>query len=311
MTSSVKRLAGIRIGFWLRTGKQWVFKTIQKIPTWLTIALTVLFLSWLAIWLHDEDLKILSIKDLFTPPVLKVLFENAESIAIVAAVILYFKEAPDRRDQKHYEAWQVIDNAAAAGVSTSYARIRAIEDLNRDGVSLKGMDIPGADLESIELPEADLRSTDLSQAVLVKATLNDANLNDANLYGANLGGANLSETTLGETNLSRANLKSANLYKVRTFRANFSDANLSGAKLSAASLLFANLGGANLSKANLMGANLGGADLNGTNLSGANVYGASLIGTKNLTASQAKTARNWECAFYSEDLREQLGLPPK
>ncbi len=45
---------------------------------------------------------------------------NLEAIAIVAAVVLYYKESPDRKDQRHYEAWQVIDKAAR--VETSYAR---------------------------------------------------------------------------------------------------------------------------------------------------------------------------------------------
>jgi hypothetical protein len=54
-------------------------------------------------------------------------------------------EAPDRKKRKHYEAWQVIDNAAAATVPTSYARVNALQDLNNDGVTLQGLDVPGAD----------------------------------------------------------------------------------------------------------------------------------------------------------------------
>lgn len=284
---------------------------IQSVPSWLAITFTVLLLSWLAVWFDDGDLRLRSLKDLVTRPVLKVLFENAESIAIVAAVVLYFKEAPDRRDQKHYEAWQVIDNAAAAQVATSYARVRALQDLNKDRVSLKGIDVPGADLDGIELPKADLRGADLSQATLVKAVLNRADLSDANLCRANLSGADLREATFGESNLSGANFRHANLSKARSVKVNLAGAGLNGAKLHETSLLLANLSGADFSKASLSGADLGEADLSGTNLNGANLLGASFIGAKNLTPTQVKGARNWESASYSEDFREQLGLPPK
>lgn len=56
------------------------------------------------------------------------------------AVILYIKGAPDRKTQKHYEAWRVIDTAAAANVATSYARYQALQYLHRDGVPLKWLE---------------------------------------------------------------------------------------------------------------------------------------------------------------------------
>jgi hypothetical protein len=90
------------------------------IPTWRFVGAFVFGFACLALWVaKDIDLK--SPRD-----VARELFQNAESIAIVAAVVLYFKEIPDRKTQKHYDAWQVIDNAAVAtqvsgGVFTSYA----------------------------------------------------------------------------------------------------------------------------------------------------------------------------------------------
>ena len=44
--------------------------------------------------------------------------------------MIYLKEAPDRKAQKHYEAWQVIDRAAAAGLQTHHFE-------GRDGFMIK------------------------------------------------------------------------------------------------------------------------------------------------------------------------------
>ena len=126
-------------------------------------------LSAIALWANPDG-KPKSFRD-----AVQVIFSSTESIAIAAAVALYFKEIPDRKEQKHYEAWQVIDNAAAAKVPTSYARRKAIEDLHRDGVSLRGIDIPNVDLQGINLSFANLVFT--------------------NLNGANLSGAEWDEST--------------------------------------------------------------------------------------------------------------------
>lgn len=295
---------------WFRDQQRRALHFVQHFPTWLALSLTVLLLSFLTLWFHD-DLVIRSPHDLLTRPVLKVLFENAESIAIVAAVVLYFKEAPDRKEQKHYEAWQVVDSAAAAKVATSYARMKALQDLNRDGVSLKGIDAPEADLEAIELPGADLTGVDMPRAVLAKADLSRANFSRANFGGADFSGANLTKAKFAETDFSQTNFSRANLSEAKSVKTDLSDANLSGAKLVRATFLFSSLIRANLSKASLSGAELGGSDLRNADLSGANLLGANLIGVKNLTPEQVKAARYWESASYSEDFRQQLGLPPK
>ena len=46
------------------------------------------------------------------------------------------------------------------------------------------------------------------------------------------------------------------------------------------------------------------------NSCGANLSGASLRGTKDLTVEQVKSAYNWQEAFYDDDFRKKLGLPP-
>ncbi|MEH2423455.1 MAG: hypothetical protein V7K48_21840 [Nostoc sp.] len=48
------------------------------------------------------------------------------SFAIAAAPCLYLLESRERRQQTIYEAWLIIDNAAAARVATSYTRFKAL-----------------------------------------------------------------------------------------------------------------------------------------------------------------------------------------
>ena len=231
----------------LRKQRRRLFQLIQQCPTWFVVVIAVFFLSFLTIWFHD-DLAIRSPRDLISRKVLKVLFENAESIAIVSAVVLYFKEAPDRKAQKHYDAWQVIDNAAAAGVSTSYARIKALQDLNEDSISLRGLDVPGADMEQIKLPEADLRGADLKRTNLKRANLNAANLSEANLKGSDL----------SETNLKKANLLGANLEEAKLWGADLEGVDLRDAWLERVNLVRANLKKADLEDAHLWGSALRG-----------------------------------------------------
>lgn len=253
-----------------------VEKLLQQIPTWLFATGAVIILAIIALWLEADTIR--SFRD-----AIKVLFEHAESIAIVAAVISFFKEAPGRKAQKHYEAWQVIDHAAAARVSTSYARIQALQDLNQDGVSLRGINLPGARLQEINLQGAILTCADLSEADLVRANLMDADL---------------SHTNLSHANLIDANLRGANLM----------DADLSGAILGLADLSHCNLVDADLMEANLMDADLRHTNLQGANLTNADVSCADLRQTKNLTLGQIKSARFWDQAVHEPSYWRELSL---
>lgn len=186
---------------------------------------------------------------------------GADTISLVVALVLFIKEAPDRRKQFHYQAWSTID--AAHNVKVSYARILALQDLNEDGVSLRGLDAPGAELVDINLSKANLSAANLSET----------DLSNANLSYANLDHANLSQSKLSGANLSHANLSFARLSHV-----NFSSANLSSAKLLCADLSHANMSGVNLKNASLSGANLDGTYLTGANLKGAKVSLSELSG---------------------------------
>ena len=195
------------------------------------------------------------------------ILQSADALSMVVALILFIKEAPDRRKQFHYQAWSTVD--AAHSVKVSYARILALQDLNEDGVSLRGLDAIGAELIDINLSRANLSETKLSEADLSNANLSHANLNNANLSQAKLSGANLSHANLSFARLSQVNLSSANLSGANLICADLSNANMSGVNLTNASLSGANLNSAYLSGANLKGAQVSISDLSGALLTGA------------------------------------------
>ncbi|MEP6488438.1 pentapeptide repeat-containing protein [Microcoleus vaginatus GB2-A3] len=195
------------------------------------------------------------------------ILQSVDALSMVVALILFIKEAPDRRKQFHYQAWSIVD--AAHGVKVSYARILALQDLNEDGVSLRGVDAIGAELVAINLYRANLSETKLSEADLSNANLSHANLNNANLTQAKLSGANLSDANLSFARLSQVNFSSANLSGANLICADLSNANMSGVNLTNASLSGANLKSAYLSGANLKGAKVSISDLSGALLEGA------------------------------------------
>jgi len=204
----------------------------------------------------------------------------ADTISLVVALVLFIKEAPDRRKQFHYQAWSIVD--AAHNVKVSYARILALQDLNEDGVSLRGLDAPGAELIDINLSHANLSKANLMESDLSNANLSNANLDNANLSQTKLSGANLSQAKLGFACLSQSNLNSANLSSANLICADLSHANLSGADLRNASL-----SGANLKEAYLTGANLKNAKVSDYELSSAFLEGAIMPNGSKYQASES------------------------
>jgi len=251
-----------------------VFKFIQALLTW-TFArsyrkiivsmicsyIIILFIFWLEIQINDSP-------DPFTIfSIIKV--DNIEAFSVLAIALLYIFDTGERRQRTIYEAWQVIDNAAPPGVETSYARFRALEDLNHYGVSLKGLDVPEADLENINLQGAKLQEADLKGTKLPRA---------------NLQGAKLYKTELQQAKLQEANLQGANLRAAKLQEANLQGANLRVTQMQEANLQGADLQDADLQDADLKGVNLQGVNLQGANLQGAQVKNARFIGTEGLFA---------------------------
>ncbi|MEG3841043.1 pentapeptide repeat-containing protein [Microcoleus sp. herbarium14] len=223
-------------------------------PAWLVASVSAVL--FIIIYVNAEENSLLA-----------EILEGADALSLVVALVLFIKEAPDRRKQFHYQAWSTVD--AAHGVKVSYARILALQDLNEDGVSLRGLDSPDAELIAINLSGANLSAANLSKTDLSNANLSHANLDNANLSQAKLAGANLSHAKLGFARLSQVNLSNANLSDANLICADLSNANMSGVNLKNASLSGANLKSAYLSGANLKGAQVSISDLSGALLEGA------------------------------------------
>ncbi|MBD2462100.1 pentapeptide repeat-containing protein [Oscillatoria sp. FACHB-1407] len=256
---------------WLKRSQSWVLYWLNRLPT----ALEVLFLVAIIRLLENTPVG----RTFITWLGIQSFLEIIESVSILVAVFIYFKEGPERQKRSRYEAWKVID--AAHGRRNSYARIQALQDLNEEGISLRGLDAP----------KADLREINLRKAMLLNANLQKADLLEANLQKADLRAANLCRANLQRANLQKADLRAANLV----------EANLLGADLENVNLKAADLKDAKLRAANLKGANLLGANLQGTDLRIA----------EHLTPEQVKAARHWTEALYDPEFMNQLGLEPR
>jgi hypothetical protein len=133
-------------------------------------------------------------------------------LSVLCAVFFYFSESGDRRKQKHYQAWQVINTAQGKGGSGG--RIEALQELNEDGIPLVGVDVSGAFLQGIRLPRArllraNLEAVDLRDCVLAGADLRYAGARSANFRHADLRGADLAHTDLQDADLLGADLAGA------------------------------------------------------------------------------------------------------
>ena len=166
--------------------------------------------------------------------ILNILGHLGRPVAIVSVIVGMFvyvrgcderqMQAENQRKAKQYQAWQVI--IAAQGKPGDLGRTIALQDLNRDGISLSNVDISKADLPKINLENSILYGANLAEAILVdanfsKAILFKANFTKANLWRANLAGAELAHSILTGAYLRDAKLAGANLFS----------ANLTGADL--------------------------------------------------------------------------------
>lgn len=149
----------------------------------------------------------------------------AAFLTIIAGMVFYMigcpkrqMQAEDQRRTTHYQAWQIIKSGM--GQRSSGGRVQALQDLNKDKVSLAGVDISKAYLLDLNLKNANLTEAILTDANLPGAILSNANLTEANFYFADLTGADLSDadltgTFLQLTNFAEANLSHANLNNIR------------------------------------------------------------------------------------------------
>jgi BTB/POZ domain-containing protein KCTD9 len=115
---------------------------------------------------------------------------------------------------------------------------------------------------------------------------------------------------INDKTLSRYKLREGNFQGAELQRADLRKADLRGAKLQKANLLGADLRGAKLQDADLTYTDLRGTDLRGANLDGANLRGAHLHGVTGLTEDALRRTKIWILAFYGNELRTTLELPP-
>ena len=136
----------------------------------------------------------------------------AETFSVLVALIFWIAETGQRRQQKHFQAWQVINTAQGKGGSGG--RLDAMEQLNDDHVALVGVDVSKAYLQGVNLDKAELRratfeDADLRNAHFRKAGLQDAKLHSANLRDADVRSADLTGADLGDTDMTNADLSGA------------------------------------------------------------------------------------------------------
>jgi Pentapeptide repeats (8 copies) len=151
------------------------------------------------------------------------------SFSVLVAVIFYFSEAPDRLQQKHYQAWQVINTAQGKGGSGG--RIEALEQLNHDKVPLVGVDLSGAFLQGVRLPRAQMVRSNLNAVDARNSSFRATDLTGSDLQWGNFRQSNFSGTDLIEVDLSNADLCSADLSGAK-----LDDATMDGAELSKTNL---------------------------------------------------------------------------
>ena len=276
--------------------------------------LVVILVSVGIVWLKRES----------SPRIIDIFVDSLETIAIASAGVVFILEIPDRQRRDHYEAWQVINSAREQ--SGSGGRIQALEELNKDKVSLEGLSAPGAYLFAVNLSHANLQKANLE-----KANLEEANLNGASLYLASLEKAILQRAILRNADFSASNLKGVNFFGSYLRGASFAGADLRGATLRYSYLrettfVMTNLEGADLYKADLRGvrlnhsslknaclidANLEGADLELCDLRGAQLQGANLSKSNLLSVSidKAIVTNNNEVESVLDDVDSKIQPP--
>lgn len=155
--------------------------------------------------------------------------EYLGSLSVLVGVIFYFSESGDRIQQRHYQAWQVINTAQGKGGNGG--RIEALQELNADRIPLVGVDVSSAFLQGIRLGHASLIRADLSAADLRGCDLQSSDLTYANLHFANFRGS-----TLRHASFVHADLQDADLVGSDISGADLSQANLDSADLRSAAL---------------------------------------------------------------------------
>ena len=152
--------------------------------------------------------------------VLRIL-EYGSFLSVLFAVAVYFNEAPDRKKQKHYQAWQVINTAQGKGGSGG--RIEAMRELNADKIPLVGVDAEHAFLQGLKLPKANLLRSNFAASDLRDCVLEGANMESSTLTSTNFRGCDLRRVQFRDSDFENADLFGANLSMAGLSRTNLKD----------------------------------------------------------------------------------------
>lgn len=228
-----------------------------------------------------------------------------ESVTIITGVILFiFSGAQQERKNSQYLACIVLDIAGKR--KTSYARIQALQELNKDGFSLAESNLRDANLRGIQLEDADFSFADLNNV-----NFESAYLNGTSFWGAKLDKANFTLARLKRADFYNANLQEAKFGRGRLHNAFFKQTNLSGsdfsrAELEKADFTDANLKNGNFSSANLQRAIFKGADLESVVFKNSRIDFSDFRGAIKIPVQEIISAQGWRKAKFDPDISNQL-----
>lgn len=223
----------------------------------------------------------------------KHIFSWVGTFAAVSALVTFMLALSNARDQKIYQAWQLL-NSVGDGRGTG-GRSIALKDLYAAGVELRGIKIAGASLESAEFPQIDLSSSFLTGARLDRTNLSRSFLRRVSAVGISAVGGCFLGADLSDSDFSNSDFRWADLRE-----ADFSGSNLSGANFS-----YANLDGAILRGADMSSSTVLGATINKAVLVNANLEGVDWRALKSMRNSLLRGARNTPKGFREWSASEE------
>ncbi|HME12047.1 MAG TPA: pentapeptide repeat-containing protein [Candidatus Acidoferrum sp.] len=151
------------------------------------------------------------------------------NLGVLVAVIFYFAEAGERRRQRHFQMWQVMNTAQGKGGSGG--RIEALEELNRDRVSLVGVDVSGAFLRGVKLPKAELLRANFSSVDARNGDFTEADFSFAEMQSGNFRNGKFARAILRDADCAEGDFSGADFSGADLTRADFSNADLHDADL--------------------------------------------------------------------------------
>ena len=115
-------------------------------------------------------------------------------LTVFVALFLWIGEAGDRRIQQQHRAWGVL--IAATGLAGNYGRIRALEELNREGVRLDGVNLSNGLLPELKLDNANMSEVDFTHADISRASFRQSDLKRADFSNSDVKGVDFSNAGL-------------------------------------------------------------------------------------------------------------------